>query len=112
METSVDPAHAVPSRRPLRVGYHLLTFEGAPGTTASRWADILALTRRAEAVGFDAVTLGEHFLVSIGGTEELAAGLRAYAAAGFSQVAVGLVPQTLAGIEAYAPVVELLDRGA
>ena len=68
MDTAVDPARAAPSRRPLRVGYHLLTFEGAPGTSASRWADILALTRRAEAVGFDAVTLGEHFLVSIGGT--------------------------------------------
>ena len=26
-----------------------------------RWADVLALTRRAEEVGFDAVTIGEHF---------------------------------------------------
>lgn len=66
MDLTVEPARATPSRRPLRMGYHLLTMEGAATPAAPRWADILALARHAEAVGFDAVTLGEHFLVSIG----------------------------------------------
>ncbi len=45
-----------------------------------------------------------------GSTEEIAAGLRAYAAAGVSHVQVRLEPNTPAGIEAFAPVLEALDR--
>ena len=46
-----------------------------------------------------------------GSPEELAAGLRAYAAAGIGHVQVWLEPNTPAGIAAFAPVLELLDRG-
>jgi alkanesulfonate monooxygenase SsuD/methylene tetrahydromethanopterin reductase-like flavin-dependent oxidoreductase (luciferase family) len=46
-----------------------------------------------------------------GSSEELAAELRAYADAGISHVQVWLEPNTPAGIEAFAPVLELLDQG-
>jgi hypothetical protein len=36
---------------------------------------------------------------------------RGYAAAGIDHVQVLLAPNTLAGIEAFAPVLERLDRG-
>ena len=45
-----------------------------------------------------------------GSPEELAGVLRAHAQAGLSHVQVWLEPNTLAGIEAFAPVLELLDR--
>ena len=35
--------------------------------TTPRWADILALAVRAEEAGFDGLTLGEHFLIRMGG---------------------------------------------
>lgn len=44
-----------------------------------------------------------------GSPEELAASLRAYAAAGISHVQVWLDPATIAGIEAFAPVLGLLE---
>jgi alkanesulfonate monooxygenase SsuD/methylene tetrahydromethanopterin reductase-like flavin-dependent oxidoreductase (luciferase family) len=47
----------------------------------------------------------------IGNSEEIAAGLRAYADAGVSHVQIWLEPNTLAGIEAFAPVLEALDEG-
>jgi alkanesulfonate monooxygenase SsuD/methylene tetrahydromethanopterin reductase-like flavin-dependent oxidoreductase (luciferase family) len=46
-----------------------------------------------------------------GNSEEIAAGLRAYADAGVSHVQVWLEPNTRAGIEAFAPVLEALDEG-
>jgi alkanesulfonate monooxygenase SsuD/methylene tetrahydromethanopterin reductase-like flavin-dependent oxidoreductase (luciferase family) len=46
-----------------------------------------------------------------GSPAEIAAGLRAHADAGLSHVQVWLEPNTLAGIEAFAPVLEDLDRG-
>jgi hypothetical protein len=46
-----------------------------------------------------------------GSTEELAAFLRRYADAGIAHVQVWLAPNTPAGIEAFAPVLQLLDRG-
>jgi alkanesulfonate monooxygenase SsuD/methylene tetrahydromethanopterin reductase-like flavin-dependent oxidoreductase (luciferase family) len=46
-----------------------------------------------------------------GSTEELAAGLQCYASAGFTHVQVWLEPSTIAAIEAFAPVLELLDGG-
>jgi alkanesulfonate monooxygenase SsuD/methylene tetrahydromethanopterin reductase-like flavin-dependent oxidoreductase (luciferase family) len=46
-----------------------------------------------------------------GSPEELAEGLREYARAGFSHVQLWLEPSTLQGIEAFAPVLDLLDRG-
>jgi alkanesulfonate monooxygenase SsuD/methylene tetrahydromethanopterin reductase-like flavin-dependent oxidoreductase (luciferase family) len=47
----------------------------------------------------------------VGPPEELAALLRAYAREGISHVQLFLEPNNLAGIEAFAPVLELLDRG-
>ncbi|HEY8599237.1 MAG TPA: hypothetical protein VIL85_12445, partial [Thermomicrobiales bacterium] len=44
-----------------------------------------------------------------GTTEELAAQLRAYAAAGITHLQVLLAPNTPAGIAAFAPVLELLQ---
>ena len=46
-----------------------------------------------------------------GTKEELAEGLRAFARAGISHVQLWLQPNTLAGIDAFLPVLELLDRG-
>jgi alkanesulfonate monooxygenase SsuD/methylene tetrahydromethanopterin reductase-like flavin-dependent oxidoreductase (luciferase family) len=46
-----------------------------------------------------------------GSPSELAAGLRAYADAGFSQVVVWIAPTTLAGIDTFAPVLNLLHQG-
>ena len=44
-----------------------------------------------------------------GSTEELASALRAYANAGIAHVQVWLDPNTVAGVEAFAPVLALLD---
>jgi alkanesulfonate monooxygenase SsuD/methylene tetrahydromethanopterin reductase-like flavin-dependent oxidoreductase (luciferase family) len=46
-----------------------------------------------------------------GSSEQLAAELRAYAAEGIAHVILWLEPNTLESIEAFAPVLELLDRG-
>lgn len=46
-----------------------------------------------------------------GSPAEVADGLRAYARTGVSHVQLWLEPGTAAGIEAFAPVLELLDRG-
>ena len=45
-----------------------------------------------------------------GSSEELAALLRAFATAGLAEVQLWLAPSTVAGVEAFAPVLELLDR--
>jgi probable F420-dependent oxidoreductase len=45
-----------------------------------------------------------------GSPEELATALRAYAGEGIAHLQVLLAPATVAGIEAFAPVLELLDR--
>jgi probable F420-dependent oxidoreductase len=45
-----------------------------------------------------------------GTTEQIAAGLRDYAAAGFSHVQIWMEPSSLAGVEAFADVLALLDR--
>jgi alkanesulfonate monooxygenase SsuD/methylene tetrahydromethanopterin reductase-like flavin-dependent oxidoreductase (luciferase family) len=59
---------------------------------------------------------GDHWAADIhaegalsGSAEELAAALRAYAAAGIAHVQVWLDPNTVAGVEAFAPVLALLD---
>ena len=46
-----------------------------------------------------------------GTPEEMAESLRAFARAGVSHVQVWLTPSSRAGVEAFAPVLELLDRG-
>ncbi|HEX5167056.1 MAG TPA: LLM class flavin-dependent oxidoreductase [Thermomicrobiales bacterium] len=45
-----------------------------------------------------------------GTPDEIAAELRAYAAEGISHIQIFLDPMTLAGVEAFAPVLEALDR--
>jgi alkanesulfonate monooxygenase SsuD/methylene tetrahydromethanopterin reductase-like flavin-dependent oxidoreductase (luciferase family) len=63
------------------------------------------------------VEVGSHELSAMtgpplmGSPAEIAAGLRAHADAGLSHVQVWLEPNTPAGIEAFAPVLEELDRG-
>jgi probable F420-dependent oxidoreductase len=47
-----------------------------------------------------------------GTPEQIAASLRAFAAEGISHVQMHIEPNTLAGIEQFAPVLELLDSGA
>lgn len=47
-----------------------------------------------------------------GSSEELATALRAYAAAGIDHVQVWLDPNTIAGVEAFAPVLDLIDAEA
>ena len=46
-----------------------------------------------------------------GTPEEIATALRAYAAEGITHLQVWLEPNTLAGLEAFAAVVEQLDKG-
>jgi probable F420-dependent oxidoreductase len=59
---------------------------------------------------------GDHWVADVragralsGSTEELAAALQAYAAAGIEHVQIWLDPNTIAGVEVFAPVLELLD---
>jgi probable F420-dependent oxidoreductase len=52
-------------RRPLKVGLFLPAAEGMAGGQAPRWSDLLALARRAEAVGFDSLWLPDHLLVRL-----------------------------------------------
>ncbi len=49
--------------------------------------------------------------VATGSAEELAALLRSFAAAGLAEVQVWLAPSTVAGVDAFAPVLARLDRG-
>jgi len=80
------------------------TEEGRDPSTLARSANItVAATGEPNPFGMGAQVSGT--------VEEMAAGLRAYANLRFSQVVVWLTPCTLAGIEAFAPVLELLDRG-
>jgi alkanesulfonate monooxygenase SsuD/methylene tetrahydromethanopterin reductase-like flavin-dependent oxidoreductase (luciferase family) len=53
---------AVRARRPLKVGIVLPYFEGGMGGATPRWADILALARRAEELGFDSAWVPDHLL--------------------------------------------------
>lgn len=59
--------------------------------------------------------LGEPYVagaVPLSGTvEELAAAFRAFAEEGIAHLQVDMVPKTLTGIEALAPVLDILDRG-
>jgi alkanesulfonate monooxygenase SsuD/methylene tetrahydromethanopterin reductase-like flavin-dependent oxidoreductase (luciferase family) len=50
-----------PSSRPLKVGVTLVPFEGMPAQ-AYRWANLVALAKRAEAVGFDSIWVPDHLL--------------------------------------------------
>ena len=46
--------------RPLKVGLLLPETEGQMNGRTARWSDLLALTKTAEAVGFDSVWVTDH----------------------------------------------------
>jgi len=73
-----------------------------PGTLARTAAVLVDLPISPGREGWHALT---------GSPEELANGLRSYASAGFIHVQIWLEPATIAGIEAFAPALELLDGG-
>ncbi len=50
-----------PGRRALKVGVLLPTIEGGMARETPRWADLLAMARRAEALGLDSLWLVDHF---------------------------------------------------
>ena len=56
---------AVTAARPLAVGMLLPTYEGMVEGETARWADLLAIARRAEAVGFDALWVVDHLVVPV-----------------------------------------------
>jgi alkanesulfonate monooxygenase SsuD/methylene tetrahydromethanopterin reductase-like flavin-dependent oxidoreductase (luciferase family) len=63
-ETIRTRAHAVTHvNRPLKVGINLPTTEGAIAGKTARWADLLAIASRAEALGFDSLWVPDHLLV-------------------------------------------------
>lgn len=78
----------------VEVGRDPATLERTVGV----WVDLPIAPSR----GWNALT---------GSPEEIAAGLRRYADAGYSQIQVWLNPGTIEGIEGFAPVLEILDRG-
>ena len=104
------------------------TWFNSTGNTVEGLRPLLANVDAAcAAAGRDPATLGRSAAVIVevgphepsamtgppltGSPAEIAAGLRAYADAGVSHVQVWLEPNTPAGIEAFAPVLEELDRG-
>jgi alkanesulfonate monooxygenase SsuD/methylene tetrahydromethanopterin reductase-like flavin-dependent oxidoreductase (luciferase family) len=58
--------------RPLKIGLVLVPFEGMTGH-AHRWADLVALARRAEAIGFDSVWIPDHLIFRNPGEEPMGA---------------------------------------
>ena len=48
-------------RRPLKVGLVLPHIEEWMGGDTARWSDLVAMARRAEALGFDSLWLVDHF---------------------------------------------------
>ena len=66
-------------------------------------------------LGLRVALLGEHIAGGVepleGTPEQIADALRAFARGGVSHVQIWPTPRTLAGIEAFAPVLEELDRG-
>jgi alkanesulfonate monooxygenase SsuD/methylene tetrahydromethanopterin reductase-like flavin-dependent oxidoreductase (luciferase family) len=111
-----------------RYGNGWNTWFNSTGNTVDGLRPLLARVDAAcEAVGRDPSTLERSAAVIVevgahapsamtgppltGSAAEIAAGLRAYAAAGVGHVQVWLEPNTPAGIEAFASVLEELDRG-
>lgn len=81
--------------RPLKVGLLLPAIEGTMAGDTARWADLLAIARRAEEVGFDSLWVSDHFLFRLPGREERPVGmwegwsLLAALAAATSRIALG-----------------------
>jgi probable F420-dependent oxidoreductase len=66
MTEQSDRTATTPPGRPLKVGLFLPAAEGVTGGRTPGWTDLLALARRAEAVGFDSLWLPDHLLVRLG----------------------------------------------
>ena len=81
-----------PRGRPLKVRLALVPFEDIPGQ-GYRWANLVALARRAEAVGFDSLWVPDHLLFRDPGAEPVGAweawSLLAALAAATSRVELG-----------------------
>ncbi len=69
--------------RPLKIGMFLPLWEDRTSGTVPPWTEFLAKAEAAKAVGFDSVWVPDHL--------------------------IWLEPATIAGIEAFAPVLDLLD---
>ncbi|MDF2762410.1 MAG: putative F420-dependent oxidoreductase, partial [Thermomicrobiales bacterium] len=102
-------------------------FSGTGNTVAGLLPLLEKVDAACEAAGRDPTTLERSAAVIVevgphepsamtgppltGSAAEIAAGLRAYAGTGISHVQVWLEPNTPTGIEAFAPVLEELNRG-
>src|SRR5215218_8015878 len=62
-------------RRPLKVGLFLPIIEGTLVGETARWADLLAIAQRAEALGFDSLWLPDHLLFRLPGREDQSVGM-------------------------------------
>lgn len=56
-------------KRPLRVGLMFPDTEREAGGGSARWADLLAMARLAEAVGFDSIWVSDHLIFRFEGKE-------------------------------------------
>lgn len=59
MTSPVPAAHGARTR-PLKVGLFLPFVERVMDGVTARWADLLAMARRAEEIGFDSIWVGDH----------------------------------------------------
>ncbi len=81
--------------RPLKVGLLLPVIEGTMAGDSPRWADVLAIARRAEELGFDSLWVSDHLLFRLPGREDRPVGmwegwtLLAALAASTSTIALG-----------------------
>jgi hypothetical protein len=99
----LDAACADVGRDPATLGRVLLVPVNLPGPRQHP---------PSTAYGLDRATMGvESGVLLSGEPEAIAEGLRAYARSGIEHVIVWLDPETVESIEAFAPVLNLLDRG-
>ncbi len=81
--------------RPIKVGLLLPAIEGTMAGDTARWADLVAIARRAEELGFDSLWVSDHLLFRLPGREERPVGmwegwsLLAALAASTSRIALG-----------------------
>ena len=57
------------SKRPCKIGIYLPMAENGMDGRTPRWSDILAITRRAEALGFDSVFIADHLIYHFEGQD-------------------------------------------
>jgi hypothetical protein len=118
--------------RPLKIGFVLPTVALPAAGPAIRWTEMLAMARRAEEVGFDSIWTVDELVWTTDADEPLGfwecwAVLSAVAAV-TSRVEIGsfvscvsyrnpalhvqvmVAPLTMAGFEAFVPVLEAIDR--